>query len=279
MRLVQWATKRSMTQQCSGNAGQAALRLFWLSSLLLVFLGDVAQGYHLAGDFEESAVKGGGGGLWFTGAPRWKKYDCRACHTDSPGQIEFEVRSVPALIAGGAYIPNQNYKVEVLLIGEHAGLDSAANINLIGLEFVNSSEDPVGSFSYEEIDFLEPVPELGVLFSQPTNNTSSWEFHWRAPPEGQGRITLYLAGLDGNGNNVATGDDSGLPGSDPRGDDVAMLAIELSPSSGALLTELAPSPDGGCNSSQGTGTSSLVLLSAIFLLCFIRRLSHSREHE
>jgi len=39
-----------------------------------------AYAFHDARSFETPMVEGGGGGQYFSGSPRWKRYDCSVCH-------------------------------------------------------------------------------------------------------------------------------------------------------------------------------------------------------
>src|SRR5258707_8951922 len=99
-----------------------------LASLLAA---PAARAYHAGDVFDKAAGAGGGGGVFYTGAPRERAWDCTACHQGAAGTIRIDLSAMPsALLDGASYAPGQTYQLTAKLRGEHLGLGSPqANYN------------------------------------------------------------------------------------------------------------------------------------------------------
>jgi hypothetical protein len=113
----------------------------WLDSV------PAALAFSEPSSYPDEAIKGGGGGRWFTGSPA-DGYGCDVCHTGAPSQPNY-----PLYAAGfpeGGYVPGQTYELQ-LRWPEFAAQDTAvramqgAEPTSMGLvaEFV--SESGIGS--------------------------------------------------------------------------------------------------------------------------------------
>ena len=87
------------------------------------------------------------------------------------------------------------------------------------------------------------------------NGPLRWHLWWTAPKAGTGPLTLYVAGVDGNGGAGTTLDDQ-----DPLGDDTVQAAVPIREAGGTGQI----SPAAGCAVAQarggGEGTTVVVVL-------------------
>jgi hypothetical protein len=192
------------------------------SIALVIALSSGAQAFHAGSQFDKPAGAGGGGGLFYTGAPREKKWSCVACHIDAPQTIRLGFKSMPeALLTGGVYVPKQAYALQASLIGEHEGLASPqSNYNSLAIVAVDSKGDVAGKFSgYAPEDFYDGGTAL--VSAGKKVGVTIWSFTWTAPPAMTGKVTFYVCIVDGNGANSAPG----VTLTDPFGDDVVCGSV------------------------------------------------------
>lgn len=187
-----------------------------------------ARAFHAGQLFDQPAGAGGGGGVFYSGAPRERGWDCTACHLDPPRTISLAVTSAPAaLLTGGQYVPSQTYSLIARLVGEHAGLDSPqSNYNGFTVAALDAHGAPVGRFGGYSADDLY---DGGFVLASAGRQTAvtEWRFTWTAPPAGSGAVTFYFTALDGNGAASAPG----VVLTDPWGDDFAALVVTAGESS------------------------------------------------
>ncbi len=228
-----------------------------------------ALAFHEVRSFERTANTGGGNGYYYSGSPRSKGYDCNICHTDAEGRIAIELTSE---LSDGTYEPGTAYTIDVAMLGEHKGLDSAFNPNTFTAEFIGADGQPVGRVSAipRSIVHIELDGSVAVAEGQ-GNGELEWTFFWAAPDTAE-PVTLFMAMLDGDGAN-----DPVVRFIDPLNDDVATLVLPLCPS--GQTCEPTPAPDEERSavdcSTGGSAPSWLVLLAAVAIGVRRRRTSHS----
>ncbi len=194
-----------------------------------------ARAFHAGSQYAKNASAGGGGGIFYTGAPGERRWDCRACHLDPPGQIRASLSASPAsLFDASTYAPGESYTITVKLTGEHAGLKTpATNTNGLALSIVDTTGAPAGAVVAFAPDAIVAGGPATIASTGERLGATEWSFTWRAPEASLGRVTVHLGVVDGDGAGTSA------PGafSDPFGDDVyvASVPIEESSSRGARL--------------------------------------------
>lgn len=162
-----------------------------------------AWAYHTGATFNGPPGAGGGGGLFYTGAPRERGWTCAACHVDPPVEVQVVVRIEPgALLVDRVYVPGQSYDLTVTLENEQLGLMSArSNFNGMAMTVMDEGGAVAGDFSgFAAEDFYVRGRSI-IASSGTTVGAREWSFRWTAPEAGRGDITLYLGVVDGNGAN------------------------------------------------------------------------------
>ena len=220
-------------------------------------------------DFGLSASLGGGDKRYFTGAPRWKRYDCAVCHIKAERKIWVEVTSAPAdLFASGRYEPGRTYRVHVSLKGQHLTGQATAHRSTFVAEIADDRDAAAGVLAADDPRTVAAYDDGRVLAAVPIDAQQEWDFTWTAPASGVGPTTLYLGAVEGNG----AGDPESAR-SDPLGDDVFMGALRLC--EGATPCEKTPTAgprrqEGKlqCASRPGAAPSgsTLLLLSLLVIL-------------
>ena len=188
---------------------------------LLGLLGAVAPAssalaFHGRADFGKRGIEGGGGGMYYTGSPRSRGYDCTVCHLDAPGRIRVTVDSdPPGLISEQRYVPDQTYALTVRMLGEHRGLGEMLNPNTFTAEITDRDGAQMGLFAGLGPNVERPSSEELVVARGETDAQTEWSFEWTAPQPGAGTLDLWLAAVDGDGAESRLGRTG-----DPFGDDV-----------------------------------------------------------
>lgn len=232
-----------------------------LAVAAIVLLPSLALAFHEADSFARSANTGGGNDRYYSGSPRSKAYECSICHVGAEGRIAIELVSP---LRSGVYTPGLIYPIELRLIGEHRGLDSAFNPNTFTAELTDELGRPVGRWAAGSDSVVELRDQGTVAIAEGFGNgESSWSFSWWAPEEG-GAATLYVAMLDGDGAS-----DKVTRFIDPLHDDVATLRLPLCPvdekCSESPATE-GPGSPAGCSSTGGADPGAgMVLLLLVWL--------------
>jgi hypothetical protein len=213
------------------RARQRSLMAITVAALLVA--PRAALAFHAGSMFDKLPGAGGGGRLFYTGSPRDKGWNCRACHTDAPGNIQVRLDADQGLFDTFTYEPTRVYQLTATMVGEHAGLGSStANFNGLAVSIVDAAGSMVGSLSGPADDFYggggTPLVTAGKKVGQ-----TSWSFRWTAPERRSGPITIYIGAVDGNAANATTGTLT-----DPWGDDVFTGALQLG--DGATASSRAP---------------------------------------
>jgi hypothetical protein len=179
-----------------------------------------AAAWHTGATFDDAPGAGGGGGLFYTGAPRERGWTCTACHIDPPGELRVELSADGALFAEGRYEPDRRYRITVRIGNERLGRASPrSNFNGMAASIANERGEPAGRISAGEGFYLRGD---AIIASDSTEvGTLEWSFDWTAPARGSGPVTLYLGVVDGNG--AESGPNATL--TDPWDDDVAVGAV------------------------------------------------------
>jgi hypothetical protein len=196
-----------------------------------------AWAFHAGSTFDKPPGAGGGGGIFYTGAPLEHGWNCRMCHENVAGKITVELTvDPPTLFQKFEYVPGQVYTFIATMKGEHLGLDAPlSNYNSIVVELVDDkngfSIGSMGGFAAEE--FYSPYPSTIASSGQKPGETS-WKFTWTAasPDDGspvRGPVTLYLGAVDGNAANSP-----GVTLTDPFDDDVFTGTVKLNEAPGMM---------------------------------------------
>jgi hypothetical protein len=196
-----------------------------LALLAVAFVAMPARAFHVGGTFDRPPGAGGGGGIFYAGAPLDHGWDCSACHQKAAGKIKVRLDVMPSsLLDGLQYTPGQVFTFTATLEGEHLGLSSPlANYNSLVVSIVDAkgfSTGSIGGFAAE--DFYSGFPSTIASAGQQVGRTS-WTFQWTAGQVGSGPVTLYVAAVDGNGAD--SGPSATL--TDPFDDDVFVAAWNL----------------------------------------------------
>jgi len=194
-----------------------ALRLATTAiALLLFFEAKPAEGLQFYFFFEAPYSRGGSGNEFFTGSPRYKRFDCSACHVGAPREIRVDLRTEPENVFDVGYRPGETYRVFLALEEElRAPAVKILNTNSFCVEAIDGSGRQAGQF---DPGFpYTPISKLFDPVSLSTDGTtiiggflhfdlvSNWL--WEAPPEGTGPVTFYGGYVDGNGDLKTFGDD------------------------------------------------------------------------
>jgi hypothetical protein len=250
------------------------------AALLCLTAAGPAHAFHGGKSFELSANAGGGGGIFFTGAARWKRYDCSICHVGSNGGVSIAVTSTPAeLITRGEWEPGTTYEIVLELLGESRGFESGANINTFVAEITDQAGNPVGSFDFDASE-LATWSDGHVIGARGNPDRTRWTFHFTAPPRGTGAIALDIGMVDGNGAGVSPG-----RASDLHNDGVATAHHTLC-EAGAPCPRDAEAPEpsdappaSGCSASGSSAGWLLPAMTLFLLLGSTRRSNSSRRRS
>lgn len=216
-------------------------KIFMISALLSLALPSTAYAFHVGSVFDKPAGAGGGGGLFYTGAPFDKGWTCNLCHTEAPGKITLRLQVEPAeLFQNFRLAPGQTYTFTATLQGETRGLGSSlSNYNTMAVSITDSQGISIGSIGgFAPEDFYAAAPTTIISTGQKPG-MSSWQFSYTAPADIQGAVTMYVAAVDGNGADSPPTKTL----TDPFGDDVFTAAVHFE--SGATAQLNAPNSPGG----------------------------------
>nr|HEX4318044.1 DUF4266 domain-containing protein [Kofleriaceae bacterium] len=267
-------------------------RVLALALAMIAASATVAAAFPTGEQFDGDALAtDGGGGIPFTGAPRFAGHTCVVCHTDAPGQISLKLEADhPDLFTTG-WVAGTQYQLRVILLGEHEGLQFAGNGDNCGgavdpyvpcddngfaLEIDDGSGSPVGRFAAIgsagcAAGSAEPIGADAYVLKDGTAVTHSgahaaqvaWNLCWTAPAAGAGTIEAYAAVVDGNGGNG-----SAFP-NDTTGDDVFAGVLAIPEAGGAP----PPAESGGCDAAghRALPSGQGVLVGLVLALALRRR--------
>jgi hypothetical protein len=182
-------------------------------ALAVVAYAPAAWGFHAGNVFDKPAGAGGGGGLFYAGAPQEHGWNCSACHTESEGRIRVALSAdPPELLQSFRFEPKKTYALVATLEGEHAGA-GPSNFNALVVAFVGPDGAPAGEISGYAADEFYNAGAATIASAGQRPGENRWSFTWTAPESGP--ATLHLAAVDGNGAGQTAGTLT-----DPWGDDV-----------------------------------------------------------
>jgi hypothetical protein len=249
-----------------------------------------AAGFPTGAQFDDDALTlDGGGGVFFTGAPRFTNHTCDVCHLEPPRRIGLSIEApdsqVDLFTAG--YQPGATYQLRVALAREwagtqyHAGDNCGAssspftpcNDNGFALEVDDQDGRPVGGFQTvvagqgcqsapaetDDYDVYVAKDGHGVASRGFHHGVGRWDLCWTAPGSGTGPVSIYVAAVDGGG-----GDGTMANPNDNINDDVFSAVLPLGERGGAA----PPGEGGGCaagGDSRGAGLAAALLLLAAVL--------------
>jgi len=194
----------------------------------IVAIPNVAQAYHSGSTFDKPPGAGGGGGIFYAGAPLERGWDCTMCHLQPPGKVKVRLDvNPPSLFQNFTYTPGNVYSFTATMVDEHLGKNSPlSNYNSVVVEVVDGKGFQAGSmggFAAEDLYSGYPAT-IATTGTKP--NVTQWTFNWTAPPLGSGPVTMYVAGVDGNGANAGAGKTL----TDPLHDDVFVASVAFTES-------------------------------------------------
>jgi hypothetical protein len=196
-----------------------------------------AAAFHAGNVFDKPPGAGGGGGVFYAGAPRERGWSCAACHLGAEGAIKISLTADPPdLLQSLRYEPGRKYALRATMIGEHLGA-GAANFNSIVVVIVGADGTPSGEISGYAADEIYNGGATTIASAGQKPGETAWSFTWTAPAEGAGAATVHIAAVDGNGAN---GEGGGTL-TDPWGDDVFVGALTLE--AGTRLVSAPPGHD------------------------------------
>ncbi len=247
------------------------MRLFTTAcaGLLLAGLTAPAHAFHLSNSFEVSANEGGGGGIFFTGAARWKRYDCAICHVGKNGGVTVGLTSSPPeLFTRGEWEPNRTYEIVVEMLGESRGFASGVNFNTFVAELSDGAGQPLRSFDFDPAE-LDTWNDGQVIGARGDPDRTRWSFRFTAPSAGAGALSLDIAMVDGNGAGTSSG-----RASDLRGDGVATAhrsLCEVGAACGSASDEPGEPGDAAVAGCSATSGGASWMFAALLLLLIRRR--------
>ena len=218
------------------------MRRVQVALLLALTAPSIARAYSDGTSFarDPSAdTTGGGGGIYFTGSPRQHGLDCAVCHVGGPTDIELELSALlegaPEDLFANGYQPGGLYEIAVAFtedrLGPAAGCqgkdDEPCDINAFTVELLDASARPAGTLCPEamvgdgcggcrnrrtqgtltdsECSVIASDAFDGVSYRW-RNGVTTYSFFWRAPAEPVGPVTVYVAGVDGRGQESEDGE-------------------------------------------------------------------------
>jgi len=225
----------------------------------------------------------GGGGLYFTGSPRFHGLSCAVCHVDGSEDIELRLKSAYREnmidLTQDGYEPGKTYELEIAFSKDQFkplnGCENAehepCNLNSFALEILDGQNQPAGTFCPVEPDPKQSgcaacstfrangswvFEDCTVVVADSFNTTNATfrnghtatSFFWRAPSRDVGELKLYLSAVDGRGQEVEDGEHTSF-----AHDGVTSAQISL-PLNGAQ----------SCASSAISGWNLLLLLSLLY---------------
>jgi hypothetical protein len=225
----------------------------------LVLVAGSALAFPSGSMFDDDPVTStGGGGVQFTGTPRFAEGTCASCHTDGSGRLGVRLESDDVALFARGYEPERIYQLEVVLVGETRGAELngparcgdlsggfvPCNSNGFALEADDDDGNAVGllcptmpndgacavsdgALTIVSTDHTA-IHNTGYLLEDASgeagfeNGATHWTFYWLAPSAGTGPVTFHVGGVDGNGGEGTTR----VP-HDLGGDDAVQAHIEV----------------------------------------------------
>jgi uncharacterized protein (TIGR03382 family) len=267
-------------------------RLVLIAAIVLGHLGTAAA-FPTGEQFDGDALTSdGGGGIAFTGAPRFASHTCAVCHTNPPGQVGIKLEANDDSLFTSGWTANTQYHLRVLLLNEHEGAQFASagdncgfavtpytpcDYNGFALEMDDDTGAPVGKLvptagsacvnsgtAPTDVDTRVLADGTAATHNGAHMAQTSWDLCWTAPASGTGTITAYIATVDGNG-----GDGTINFPNDTIGDDVAAGAVPIAEQGGNTSTPQA----GGCSATDDGLGAALVIAAAMIGLRRRRRVA------
>ena len=175
-----------------------------------------ARGLQFYFFYETPYSDGGSGGDYFTGSPRFKRYDCRICHIGAPGKTRVDLRTEPQDIFEYGYRPGETYTVRLTLEKETRGfVDGLFGNNNFCIEVLDAGARRAGTFdtgftTTPLSQLFDPIvlsPDGRVIMNGIFNDALEWRWFWTAPEPGTGPVVFHGGFVDGDGDLKTFGDD------------------------------------------------------------------------
>ncbi len=170
----------------------------------------------------------GGGGIYATGGARDFRIVCTHCHIAPASRINLSIAFAPALAAGNAYRPGQQYQIAANLTGERLGLSGCGqfmnNVNAFAATFEDAAGQTTGTLASDAGQSASSCPpaaptaplagtttlygDCHAVVSNGRPGETVWRFSWTAPTAGTGPVTVYYGAVDGNCDMSSLNDDA-----------------------------------------------------------------------
>ncbi|MGE0130830.1 MAG: choice-of-anchor V domain-containing protein [Blastocatellales bacterium] len=139
-----------------------------------------------------------------TGAPG--ESTCRECHSGGPSGGTLSINGLPA-----NYSPNQEITLTVQLAQQNRGrfgfqltaIDDTGKRAGDLIPNDNRTQTQTNNVNGNQRQYIN---HTGSGNAPVSSGLGSWTFRWKAPAQGAGRVTFYVAGNAANGNFNQTGD-------------------------------------------------------------------------
>ena len=177
---------------------------------LLLMLVWYAQPVHAYKD--KSGFQGEDPVNYYTGSPRYPETCAESgCHeTVSSGRLDVTIEGMERVASSPPFYyfdPAGKFKITVGIVPPDNNGAAPFNEDQNGftLEILDQSNQPVGTFEQDSSYSVEFVDSGTVVIDEddPTSIAGEWSFYWTAPASVSGNYTLYVAGIDGNGDGLA----------------------------------------------------------------------------
>ncbi len=171
--------------------------------------------------------RAGAGGIYGTGGQTDYGITCAHCHIGAQGKIDVQITPTPAWLKVNnqdAYKPGQTYQITLTMLNEWKGLNQGNN-NLNGFAWTaeNQSGKVAGTLISDSGVASDNCPAAypmnapagttyvygdchGIIFV-PKNNSTTWNFSWKAPAAGAGQVTVFYSVVDGDHADKSSLDD------------------------------------------------------------------------
>ncbi len=244
---------------------------------------------------------GGGGGIYFTGSPRYSGLNCTVCHIGGPSDISIRLSALedgtPARLFDDGYQPGVLYEIEVAFAEDRLAPETACDrsgpdpcdLNLFAMEIVDRAGRPAGKLCPVRPNETTGTGrcagcssrrEAGTLVEDDCsvvladgfddvafgwrNGVTAYSFFWRAPEEDVGALSAFVAGVDGRGPETPESEATSYQNDGTVAVDVALPSP---------TTPVAPA----CGSvPPREGAAWLVVLAAVLV---VRRSGRTKPNE
>jgi hypothetical protein len=213
------------------------------------------------------------GNNYYTGSTRSGSQTCAisSCHTGSStsgSKFNLVPVDMPSDSDGAfVYSAGKGYTFNVSMISDNQSGGGNVNQNGFTLEILDSTKEPAGTITAMTGTILSSTPSQIIMDADSTSITSNWSFKWTAPQSTTGALSIYFAGVDGNGDGLASSADV---------TDAGIFTLKEE--------SLVTSDGGGCSITAGNnqvyfGLASPLIVLMLFLAMSFRLLGYKHYRK